>query len=62
MLHPIISYELAKIRNNELLQAAERYRLIQKMRGERPLPLPRLDRFSRGQKPEGGATVSIQTR
>lgn len=61
MLHPIILYELAKLRYLELLQAAEQYRLVQKLKGKRPLRLPGIDRFFSGRKPEGGTTVSLQT-
>ena len=62
MLHPIILYELAKLRYHELLQAAEQYRLAQKLRGKRPLHLPRFDHFFGGRKPQGGTAVSIQPR
>ncbi|MCL4262902.1 MAG: hypothetical protein KJ069_06790 [Anaerolineae bacterium] len=61
-LHPIILYELAKARYNELLQAAEQYRRCQQLMGNWPLPLPRLTHFFPGGRHEGETAVSIQTR
>ena len=60
MLHPIILYELAKARYLDLLQAAEQYRLRQRLEGKRPLRLPRFNHFFTGRKHEGGTAVSIQ--
>ena len=59
MLHPIILYELAKARYYELLQAAEWYRLRQRLEGKRSLRLPRFNHFFTGRKREGGTAVSI---
>ena len=62
MLHPIILYELAKARYLELLNAADRYRLSQRLIVKRPLHLLRFDRFFSGRKPEGKTAVSVQNR